>query len=90
MLQLFRDSYQNLEGRMRDAIADRDAAELREASHAAKGASANACATRLRVALEQLELAAAAGDWERIPSIWDEVGVFSDEVSRYLDTMPHG
>jgi PAS domain S-box-containing protein len=89
MLQLFRDSYQNLEGRMRDAIADRDAAELREASHAAKGASANACATRLRAALEQLELAAAAGDWERIPSIWDEVGVFSDEVSRYLDTMPH-
>ena len=85
MLALFRDSYNALDGRMRSAIADQDAGELREAAHAAKGASANACAVRLRDALEKLEFAAAGSRWADVPDIWSEVETSSGEVFHHLD-----
>jgi|GEM_PF-3421639 len=84
MLELFRDSYAKLEVRMRAAIDADDPGELREASHAAKGASANACATRLRDALEELERAAAAKAMDRVPEIWDKVETHRAEVFDFL------
>ncbi len=88
MLALFRDSYGKLDLRMREAIDRGDAADLREAAHAAKGASANACAGALRDALEELERAAATDALDQVPAIWARVQGLGEEVLEYIETLP--
>lgn len=88
MLKLFAESFGKLNTQMRSAIDDGDMASLREAAHAAKGASANACAPRLQEALERLEQAAAAHESERVPALYAEVDAKSAEVFAFLDQWP--
>ncbi|MDF1792423.1 MAG: PAS-domain containing protein [Thalassobaculaceae bacterium] len=87
MLALFADSFRKLNGRMREAVEAGEMTELRESAHAAKGASANACATRLRTALEALERAAAAQETGAIVALFEEVEIRSAEVFDYLERM---
>ena len=84
MLDLFAESFRELNAEMRSAIDAGDLALLRGTSHAAKGAAANACANRLRRALEALERAAAAQQADRIAALFEEVEVRSAEVFDYL------
>ncbi len=85
ILQVFDRSYRTLVERMRGAIDQRDAAGLREASHAAKGAAGNAAAGDLRAQLERLEKAAASEDWSSVPKIWQEVQLRGDAVIAHIE-----
>lgn len=87
MLDLFADSFRTLNEEMRSAIEAGDLAALRETAHAAKGASANACATRLRRALEALQKAAADRNVDLIAPLFNEVELRSAEVFDYLDQL---
>ena len=84
MLDLFADSFRTLNEEMQTAIEAGDLAALRGIAHAAKGASANACAHRLRRALEALERAAAAEQADRVSALFREVEIRSKEVFDYL------
>ncbi|MCR9256739.1 MAG: PAS-domain containing protein [Alphaproteobacteria bacterium] len=86
VLGLFEPSYDELAGRMAHAIADREARDLREASHAAKGAAANACAERLRAALEALETAATEEDWPQIPDLFAAATEEAGTVTAWIRT----
>jgi len=87
MLDLFRSSYLELSVRMEAAVEARDAQELREASHAAKGASANAGAEPLRAALEAVEMSARAADWQAIDST---MSVVRDRAKILLERIESG
>jgi PAS domain S-box-containing protein len=87
MLDLFAESFRELNAEMRSAIEAGDLPLLRGTSHAAKGASANACAHRLRRALEALERAAAAQQVDRIAPLFREVEIRSREVFDHLARM---
>ncbi|WPZ36327.1 PAS-domain containing protein [Thalassobaculum sp. OXR-137] len=84
MLDLFAESFRSLNAEMRAAIEAGDMGLLRETAHAAKGASANACANRLRAALEALQLAATDGDEGSVARLFGEVESRSAEVFDYL------
>ena len=87
MLSLFRESYTSLKARMSAAIGARDAAALRAAAHAAKGAAGNACATRLRAVLDSLESGAAAGDWSAVSGHWDELTAEDRVVLEHISSL---
>jgi HPt (histidine-containing phosphotransfer) domain-containing protein len=87
MLSLFRESYTSLKARMSAAIGARDAAALRDAAHAAKGAAGNACATRLRAVLDSLESGAAAGDWSAVSGHWDELTAEDRVVLEHISSL---
>ena len=70
ILSLFVESYTDLVERIEIALSTGDTKTLREAAHAAKGAAANACADALKAALQDLELAAARDETEKLEPLW--------------------
>jgi CheY-like chemotaxis protein/HPt (histidine-containing phosphotransfer) domain-containing protein len=66
VLGFFVESFAELDERIAQAVASRDRAHLRDAAHAAKGASLNAAAKELAETMQALEMGAARQSWRRL------------------------
>ena len=66
IIGMFVDQFPPLLSTLETAVADKDAQAVRDAAHAAKGASASAAAVQLRELLFTLEKEAPAEEWEMI------------------------
>ena len=66
MLAFFWETVADTPDQLAELIHARDAAGLQEAAHAAKGAARSAAAQTLAATLQDLESAAATGDWSTV------------------------
>ncbi|MCR9254605.1 MAG: Hpt domain-containing protein [Alphaproteobacteria bacterium] len=87
LLKGFEDSYVSLWAGMADALANNDLTALREISHSAKGAAANAGATILSDLLKDLETAAKEGDGPTARSLWPRVEAESKATLSFINAL---
>jgi len=89
LLHSFEDAFEPLRAAMATALDTDDLETLREVSHAAKGAAANAGATALSDALHALETAADNGDRDGVQEIWSSVDAHRKAALGFIATLPH-
>ena len=82
--QAYLESFAPLVGEMSQALAARDANELRKAAHAAAGAASSIAATRLTEALRRLETHASEADWAAAEVAHGEATRRADEVAAFI------
>jgi CheY-like chemotaxis protein len=87
MLVFFWDTMAETPNELSDLINRRDAAQLRDAAHSAKGASASAGAQPLAKLLEQLQHAAADEDWATIETLAPKVDQTFADLKAYIHTF---
>lgn len=83
LLLLFRDSFASDLARMREALAQSDAAALAEAAHSIKGASASLGVEGVRKLAADLEKSGRKGDLHRCGALLAELA----ELLRALDSL---
>jgi len=88
IVALFWDTFCDTDTELTDLLDARDACNLRNAAHSAKGASASVGATPVSSLLSELQFAAADADWDRIEilmpkfrSAFAELDLFIKEYS---------
>ncbi len=84
LFEAFGASFEPLAAEMANALAARDATELRKAAHAAAGAASSIAAAQLTEALRGLEACAVAADWGAAEAAHAEVRRRADDVNAYI------
>ena len=72
---------------IRRAIKQRNAAELRDLVHSAKGAAKSVAAELLADSLYSLQKASENGDWSEIPELYSVIDREMGQVGKFLDQM---
>lgn len=71
-----------------NALRDiRDAPKLRDAAHAAKGASASVGAVSIASLLKQLQFAANDADWNQIEDLMPKIETEFTKLGQYIETI---
>lgn len=71
-----------------NALRDiRDAAKLRDAAHAAKGASASVGAVSIASLLRELQFAATDADWNQIEDLMPKIETEFTKLGQYIETI---
>jgi len=70
-----------------ELIAAADAPALRDAAHAAKGASSSVGAIPLTACLRDLQLAASAADWNRIATLLPQIDAAFIDLERFVEML---
>jgi CheY-like chemotaxis protein/HPt (histidine-containing phosphotransfer) domain-containing protein len=84
MLAFFWQTVADTPAQLEGLIGARDAAALKQAAHAAKGAARSAAAEALAAALEDLETAAGAADWPAIEAMAAQIEREFSAVESYI------
>lgn len=87
MLSFYWETISGTPGELRHLLISRDARALRDAAHAAKGASASVGAVPASSLLKQLQLAAAASDWKQAEAIIPQIDAAFVDLERYIDSL---
>ena len=87
MLSIYWETVSATPGELRQFLISRDAKALRDAAHAAKGASASVGALPASSLLKQLQLAAAASDWKQAEAIIPQIDAAFVDLERYIGSL---
>ncbi len=87
MLHFFWDTMVDTPVELATLIAGRDQGGLRDAAHAAKGASASAGAEPLSSLLKDLQFAAADADWHQIDGLLPQIETAFSQLQQYIEGL---
>ncbi len=87
MLQFFWDTMVDTPVELATLIAGRDQGGLRDAAHAAKGASASAGAEPLAGLLKDLQFAATEADWQQIDELLPKIESAFSQLHHYIENL---
>ena len=87
MIGVYWSTVHNTPAELTSLIAANDASNLRDAAHAAKGASSSVGAVALSSLLKDLQAAAADADWGRIAALMPRIEAAFKDLERFVGTL---
>lgn len=87
MVTFYWDTMRETSTELSELLSSRDAPKMRDAAHAAKGASASVGAVPVASLLEKLQFAAADADWTRIEGLIPRIETEFTKLGKYIDTL---
>jgi CheY-like chemotaxis protein len=87
MIGVYWDTVRNTPAELAELISANDASALRDAAHAAKGASTSVGAIALSSLLKELQATAADADWERIADLMPRIEAAFADLERFIGTL---
>jgi len=87
LLSIYWGTMEKTPAELRRLFDARDAGSLRDAAHAAKGASASVGAVPASNLLKALQFAAAESAWDQIAEIMPKLEMAFGELERYIVTL---
>ena len=87
MIGVYWSTVRNTPAELTSLITANDASNLRDAAHAAKGASSSVGAVALSSLLKDLQVAAADTDWERIAELMPRIDSAFKDLERFIGTL---
>jgi CheY-like chemotaxis protein len=87
MIAVYWDTVRNTPAELASLISADDASNLRDAAHAAKGASTSVGAVALSSLLKELQAAAADADWEQIADLMPRIEAAFTDLERFIGTL---
>ncbi len=87
MIGVYWSTVRNTPAELTSLITANDASNLRDAAHAAKGASSSVGAVALSSLLKDLQVAAADADWERIAELMPRIDSGFKDLERFIGTL---
>jgi len=87
MISIYWDTMRDTPTDLANFMSARDAFNLRDAAHAAKGASASVGAVPVASLLEKLQFAARDGDWGQIEGLMPQLETAFTELEEYIGTL---
>jgi CheY-like chemotaxis protein len=90
MIGMYWEIVRNTPMELANLISANDASNLRDAAHAAKGASTSVGAVALPPLFKELQAAAADADWERIADLMPRIEAAFADLGRFIGTLRAG
>ncbi|MGD8810572.1 MAG: response regulator, partial [Gammaproteobacteria bacterium] len=87
MIAVYWDTMRDTPGELAQLVAARKASDLRDAAHAAKGASASVGAVPASSLLEKLQFAATDADWARINDLMPQIESAFTDLEQFVGRM---
>ena len=87
MINMYWDTMRDTPVELATLVAAQNAANLRDAAHAAKGASASVGAIPVSSLFEKLQFAAKDADWNQIEGLMPKIEIAFSELEEFIGTL---